>query len=53
MIASSEFELSCCLAVGRSLYVGMDEVPRVARVCEDGRLDELKGFEQVQGRDQW
>jgi len=52
-IAKSDLALSCCLAVGRNLYVGTDEVPGVMRVCDDGSLEPLPGFDHVPGRDRW
>ncbi len=52
-IARSDLELASCLAVGGHLYVGTCEVPGVLRVCDDGRLAQLVGFEQVPGRDKW
>jgi hypothetical protein len=52
-VAQSELELSCCLAVGASVYVGTQEVPSVSRVGEDGSLERLANFDQVAGRDEW
>jgi len=52
-IARSELELACCVAVGATIYVGTDDAARVMRVCDDGSLERLGGFDHVSGRDRW
>ena len=51
-IATTEFELSCCVAVGDVIYVGTDNA-RVLRVDADGALEPLRGFDAMAGRDTW
>jgi hypothetical protein len=51
-IATSELELSCCVAVGDDIYVGTDDA-RLLRLTEHSVLEELSGFETVHGRDKW
>jgi hypothetical protein len=52
-IAKTELELACCVAVAGNIYVGIDDAARVLRVCDDGSLEHLAGFDHVPGRDQW
>lgn len=51
-LATSESDLSCCVVVGNSIYVGTDDA-RVLRVSPDGILEQLTGFDHVDGRDKW
>lgn len=51
-IASTEFDLSCCVAVDDVIYVGTNDA-RVLRVGADGALEQLHGFDAVAGRDTW
>ena len=51
-IATSEFQLSCCVRVGDVIYVGTDDA-RVLRVGKTGDVEPLRGFETVAGRDTW
>ena len=51
-IATTEFDLACCVAVGDVIYVGTDDA-RVLRVDADGALEQLRGFDAVAGRDTW
>jgi hypothetical protein len=51
-IASSELELTCCVAVGATIYVSTDDA-QVMRVCNGGGLERLEGFDHVPGRDRW
>ena len=51
-IATTEFDLACCVAVGDVIYVGTDDA-RVLRVDADGALEPLRGFDAVAGRDTW
>jgi len=57
-VATSEFELSCCMAVRDTIYVGTDDA-RMLRlshgggVLDSGVLDPLSGFDYIAGRDAW
>ena len=52
-VATSEFELSCCMSVRDTLYVGTDDA-RMLRLTPGGRvLDPIDGFDRVPGRDAW
>jgi hypothetical protein len=51
-VATSEFELSCCVAAGDTIYVGTDDA-RVLRLSQGGVLDPMDGFDDVAGRDTW
>ena len=51
-IARSEFELSCCVAIGNAIFVGTDDA-RILRVDPDGSQHGLPGFDAVAGRDTW
>ena len=51
-IATTEFQLACCVPVGDLIYVGTDDA-RVLRVSADGSVEQLRGFEAVAGRDSW
>src|SRR5687767_2686822 len=51
-IATTEFDLACCVAVDDVMYVGTDEA-RVLRVDAGGALEPLRGFDEVAGRDTW
>jgi len=52
-VATSEFELSCCVAAGDAIYVGTDDA-RMLRLSEGGSvLDPVDGFDRVAGRDAW
>ena len=51
-IATSEFQLSCSVAVGEVIYIGTDDA-RVLRVSANGKIDQLGGFDAVAGRDRW
>ena len=50
-IATGEFQLACCAAVGDLIYVGTDDA-RVLRVS-GGSVEQLRGFDDVAGRDEW
>jgi photosystem II stability/assembly factor-like uncharacterized protein len=52
-IARSELELGCCVVAGTTIYVGTDDEANVMRVCDDGSLERLGGFDRVPGRDRW
>ncbi len=52
-IATSEFELSCCMAVKDAIYVGTEDA-RMLRLSDGGSvLDPIDGFDNVAGRDAW
>jgi hypothetical protein len=51
-IATSEMDLACCVAVGDVIYVGTDDA-RVLRVLADGKIEQLRGFDAVRGRETW
>ena len=51
-LATSEFQLACCAPVADVIYVGTDDA-RVLRVSGDGSVEQLRGFETVDGRDTW
>ncbi len=52
-VATSEFELSCCMAVRDTIYVGTDDA-RMLRLSDGGgALDPIDGFDSVAGRDTW
>jgi hypothetical protein len=51
-VATSEFELSCCVAARDTIYVGTDDA-RVLRLSQGGVLDPMDGFDDVAGRDTW
>jgi hypothetical protein len=51
-VATSEFELACCVAVGDVIYVGTDDA-RMLRVSKDAKLEPLESFDNVAGRDTW
>ena len=51
-ITKSEFELSCCVAIGNVVFVGDDA--HILRVDPDGAQQHcLTGFDAVEGRDRW
>ncbi len=51
-IATAEFDLACCVAAGDVVYVGTDDA-RVLRVSAAGGIEQLRGFDEVAGRDRW
>lgn len=51
-IATSEFALSCCVAIEDAIYAGTEDA-RILRVTRDGELHCLTGFETVEGRERW
>ena len=52
-IATSEFGLSCCMAVRDTIYVGTDDARMLRLSAEGGVLDPIDGFDSVAGRDTW
>ena len=52
-VATSEFELSCCMAVRDTIYVGTDDA-RMLRLSDGSAgLEPIDGFNNVAGRDAW
>ncbi len=51
-VATSEFELSCCMAIRDAIYVGTDNA-RMLRLSHGGVLDPIDGFDNIAGRDAW
>lgn len=52
-VATSEFELSCCMAVRDTIYVGTDDA-RMLRLNDRGSvLEPIDSFGNVAGRDTW
>jgi hypothetical protein len=52
-VAVSEFDLSCCMAVRDTIYVGTDDARMLRLSYESGMLDPIDGFDNVAGRDAW
>lgn len=52
-VATSEFELSCCMTVRDTIYVGTDDARMLRLSHEGGVLDPIDGFDSVAGRDAW
>src|SRR6516225_2585485 len=52
-VATSECELSCCVAVRDAIYVGTDDARMLCLSHEGGVLDPIDGFDNVAGRDAW
>jgi photosystem II stability/assembly factor-like uncharacterized protein len=51
-MATTEMDLACCVAIGDVTYVGTDDA-HVLRVGVDGELEQLRGFDAVDGRETW
>ncbi len=56
-LATADFDLSCLAKVGDAIYAGTDDA-RVLRVstpsgASGGSFEQLRGFETVEGRDEW
>jgi hypothetical protein len=51
-VATSDFELSCCMAVRDAIYVGTDDA-RMLLSHGGAVLDPIDGFDNVAGRDAW
>jgi hypothetical protein len=51
-IATSERELSCCVAIRDAVFVGTDDA-RMLRVEADDTLHRVTGFDHVAGRESW
>lgn len=52
-IAESEFELSCCICVRDTIYVGTDCARMLRLPSGGGRLEPIVGFDSVPGREAW
>ena len=52
-VATSEFELSCCMAVGGAIYVGTDDARLLKLNDGDSVLAIIDSFDRVEGRDTW
>jgi hypothetical protein len=52
-VATSEFELSCCMTVRDVIYVGTDDARMLRLSHGGGVLDPIDGFDRVEGRDAW
>ena len=52
-VATSEFELSCCMTVRDAIYVGTDDARMLCLTREGGTLEPIDGFDKVAGRDAW
>jgi hypothetical protein len=52
VLAKSEFPLSCCVPIGKVIFVGTDDA-NVLHVEPDGAQQRLTGFDAVAGRDKW
>ncbi len=52
-VATSEFELSCCMTVRDTIYVGTDDARMLRLSHGGGVLDPIDGFDNVAGRDAW
>jgi hypothetical protein len=51
-IVTTDFSLSCCVAVGDLIYAGTDDA-RVLCITSSGEVERLPGFDNVPGRDAW
>jgi hypothetical protein len=52
-VAASEFELSCCMTVRDTIYVGTDDARMLRLSHGGGVLEPIDGFHGVAGRDAW
>ena len=52
-VATSEFELSCCMAVRDTIYAGTDDARMLRLNPGSGVFDPIDGFDRVAGRDTW
>jgi hypothetical protein len=51
-MATTDMDLACCVAVGDVIYVGTDDA-HVLRLDARGRLEQLRGFDAITGRETW
>jgi hypothetical protein len=52
-VATSEFDLSCCMNARNTIYVGTDDARMLRLNAWDFVLDPIDGFDSVAGRDTW
>jgi hypothetical protein len=52
-VAASEFELSCCMTVRDTIYIGTDDARMLRLSPGDGVLEPIDGFDSVAGRNSW
>jgi hypothetical protein len=52
-VATSELDLSCCMAVQDAIYVGTDDARMLRLSHSTGVLDPIESFDNVAGRDTW
>jgi len=52
-VATSDFELSCCMAVRDSIYVGTEDARMLRLSHAGGVLDPIESFDSIAGRDTW
>jgi hypothetical protein len=52
-VATSEFELSCCMAVRDTIYVGTDDARMLRLSDRSAGLEPIDGFNNVAERDAW
>lgn len=52
-VATSEFELSCCMAVRDAIYIGTDDARMLRLSHGGGVLDPIDGFDNIAGQDAW
>jgi len=52
-VSTSQFDLSCCMAVRDTIYVGTDDARMLRLSEESGALDPIDGFDNVAERDAW
>jgi hypothetical protein len=52
-VATSELELSCCMTVRDTIYVGTDDARMLRLSHGRGVLDLIDGFDSVAGRNAW
>lgn len=52
-LATSDFELSCCMAVRDTIYVGTDDARMLRHSRGSPVLEPIDGFQGVKGRDAW
>lgn len=52
-LATSDYELSCCVAVGDVVYVGTDDARMLRLTNGNGTLEPIDAFQHVPGSDAW
>ena len=52
-VATSGFELSCCMVVRDAIYVGTDDARMLRLSHGSGEFEPIDGFDNVVGRDAW